>query len=286
MLVLSSTTDVIRVTLDAAVTTNELEFYASFANKTVLQEIFDNNIGLTTGTTAVSIVGSPDPSSQRLIDFISIQNTDTVGATVTVDFYDGTNTRILFKVTLGIDEKLEYEDGKGFSVFANNGAIKTSQNQGSSPISEQTSVTVLESDVVNNTDDSLADVTGLSFSVTSGRVYRFEFVVFFDPEDQAQNQTIKASINGPSEYDFAAAAWGCGNSLADASILAYDEVVQVTYNGTSNTSRAVIMKGIVHASANGTVVARFTGAEVAGNGMSTLTAKEGSYVEYQELIEP
>lgn len=53
--------------------------------------------GYTSGATTVSLV-SPPASGKRIIKSINIYNRDTVNATVTVQYYDGTQAYPIYKI--------------------------------------------------------------------------------------------------------------------------------------------------------------------------------------------
>jgi len=112
MLILSQTTDTIQVSLASTVTTRELECFASWRDITATPSyVAGRTSTLTEGTFDVEIVESPIFATQRVIDHISIYNSDTASATVTVKFdADGTQYT-LWKGTLATGERLGYEDG-------------------------------------------------------------------------------------------------------------------------------------------------------------------------------
>lgn len=125
MLILASTTDKIQVALTNAVTTNEMSCFASYRDTTSTTITPIRNATLTTGTSQVDLVGSPASSTQRVIDYLSVYNSDTVVNEVTVRFFDGTNGYRLIVVRLATGEKLEYQEGIGFRVISNGPATKT-----------------------------------------------------------------------------------------------------------------------------------------------------------------
>jgi hypothetical protein len=87
----------LQVVLGAAITTSQLPCSASFVDQGGAGG--DNTIN-TNGTTAVTLVGAPGASIERLISNVSIPNADTASATVTVNkVVSGTPYRLV-KVTL------------------------------------------------------------------------------------------------------------------------------------------------------------------------------------------
>jgi len=134
----------------------------------------------------------------------------------------------------------------------------------------------LTGDVTNNnaSADTLEDVTGLSFAVVSGTIYRFHTVILVT--SAAGTNGSRWLMNGPT-----------------TTILAYTIRYPKTYNTIEffnttdytnpltsytdiQTPGIVEITGIVKPSANGTMQVRF-----ASEGSSTATtAKEGSMIEY------
>jgi hypothetical protein len=137
------------------------------------------------------------------------------------------------------------------------------------------------SDVVNNnaTPNTMADVTGLSFPVTSGKLYYFRFFITFQ---SAVNTTgSRWSINGPS---FSGLRYRSLYTLTtttetlNADVHNYDD--PAACNATSGDTICVaIIEGHINASANGTVIARFA-SEVAS---SAITAKKGACLQWCEV---
>jgi len=62
---------------------------------------------ITTDDTEVEILGSPAASTQRIVRLINVYNADTVAATVTINFEDGSTERILVKATLAAGDSLQ-----------------------------------------------------------------------------------------------------------------------------------------------------------------------------------
>lgn len=162
------------------------------------------------------------------------------------------------------DEVLTYDSGAGHWV---------NQAPGGGGSGYRTLVS-LGSDVVNSTT-TLADVTGLSFAVTSGTVYRFEVMLVYDVPVTTTGS--KWSMNGPA-----------------TTILGYHQQfgvsagsVQPRYSNTYNdpvtggssaftAGNLVLLRGIVKPSASGTMIVRFASSVAA----SAITVKAGSSLEW------
>jgi len=280
MLVLTGTSDLIRVIMAEVHTTNEMDCYSTYRDITTSAFTPGRNGIATNGTSNVSLVGSPASSTQRVIDTLSVYNRDTITHTLTVKFYDGSNEFILWYGSLATTEKLEYLEGVGFRVITNNGSVKTTQ--GNNPTSSTLSTVVLGSDVVNNnaSANTIADVTGLSFSVTSGHTYYFKAIIMYS--SAATSTGSRWSINGPSSPTYLSY-----RSLYTVGATNHTINFQNTYdapaaaNTTSLTDGNIaLIEGYITASANGTVIVRFA-SEVSS---SAITAKAGSILQYQTVI--
>ena len=169
---------------------------------------------------------------------------------------------------------LPSQSGNGSEVLTTDGT-NTSWN-------EIEKTTMLNSDVTNNngTANTIADVTGLSFSVTSGNTYKFRFVIVYTAA--ATTTGSRWSINGPAATSL---YYHSTYSLTTTSTTENEGLSTYNVPAASNTSSAAtgsniaVIEGIIKPSANGTVIARFA-SEVAG---SAIVAKSGSYVEYKQL---
>ena len=285
MLILTETTDSIQIVLDSAITTNQLSCFSSWRDIATGTYTPGRTVSTSNDTTDADIVPAPAASTQRVVDMISVFNSDTVNSNVTIKFDANGTEYNLFHVTLAPSEKIEYQEGQGFKVFATSGAVKQSINQGNNVMNSSMTAVVLGSNVVNNNAvaNTIASVTGLSFPVTAGNTYYFFFSI--DYTAAATTTGSRWSITGPaaptrlcfmSEYSLAATT-----TTRNANVITYDlpAASSATSAGTTTGNRAVI-EGMITASANGDVIARFA-SEVAN---SAITAKAGSVCYYQQLI--
>ncbi|MBI3257873.1 MAG: hypothetical protein HYZ54_00075 [Ignavibacteriae bacterium] len=149
-----------------------------------------------------------------------------------------------------------------------------------SPINGWTYI-VLPSDVTNNnsTANSIADVTGLSFSVVSGTTYEFEFFIIYTAAALATGS--RWSINGPSttflhyQSDYTLTSTSQTTIRGNTS---YDLPSSCNVSSATTASNTSTIKGVIKPSANGTVIARFA-SEVSN---SAIVAKGGiSFVKYR-----
>jgi hypothetical protein len=282
MIILSETTDKLQVVLAGSVTTNQLQCFASWRDRTSSTFVAGRTAINTNNVTDVDLVSSPASSTQRIVDFFTIFNKDTVNATVTVKLDANGVEYILFKATLATGEALTYQEGVGFMVFANSGAAKHSINQGNNTIGSALTAVVLGNDVINNnaTLNTMQDVTGLSFTVIAGSTYYFRFIISYTAALSTTGS--RWAINGPaftrmsymSEYTLTTTT-----STRNAMVQAYDSPAASNASSVVAQNHARI-EGIITPSNNGTVIARFA-SEIAN---SAITAKAGSVCYYQQTL--
>ena len=282
MIILTNTTDKIQVKLGSTVTTTQMRCFASYRDTTTTSIVPERNVLNTNNTTYVDLVGSPAASTQRIIDYISIYNSDSGNETVTISFNDNGTLYELFVTTLAPSEKIEYQEGLGFKVMSNAGSLKTSLNQGNNPASSTLNAVILGTDVINNNAvaNSIQDITGLSFPVLANKSYYFRFYINYSAALTTTGSRF--SISGPSftslcfmsEYSLTATT-----TTRNANVIAYD--LPAASNATSGqlVGNNAVIEGFIIPSVDGTVIARFA-SEVLS---SAITAKAGSVCFYQQL---
>lgn len=121
MLLLTSTSDLLRITTSAAVATHVQASWVDNASGTITPGRTNTIISTATTTT---VVASPAASTQRNVKHLSVL---AVGGaqTVTVIHTDGTTAVDVFSAPLAVGEMLLFTDGNGFEVLDANGARKT-----------------------------------------------------------------------------------------------------------------------------------------------------------------
>lgn len=111
MLKLDATTKSLEVVLSGAVTTTQLSVVYSYVeiNQTTLDvtEMAGDGVA-TNNTTPVVVVAAPVAGRTRKVDFLTVVNSDTVAATVTLNLNDGGVLRPIIKVTLAVGDNLCY----------------------------------------------------------------------------------------------------------------------------------------------------------------------------------
>ena len=121
MIVLDATTDNVQVVLGGAVTTNQLRCVASWRDITTTAYTPGRTITNTNNGTDVNIVPSPAASTQRVVDFLSVYNSDTVSATVTIKFDSSGTEYTLWSGALATGECITYTDGDGWKKLSASG---------------------------------------------------------------------------------------------------------------------------------------------------------------------
>lgn len=281
MILLTSTSDVIAVTTSS---TANIDVHASYVdlNAGVVTPARDNTTIST--ATSTTIVTSPASSTYRTVKSIFIRNRHATTANdITVTHTDGTTSVELIKVTLNAGYTLRYDEGNGFEILDAFGrTLLNNSDNGSNAAVNALNLVVLNSDVTNNnaTANTIADVTGLSFSVTSGETYWFYAVIQYTAA--ATTTGSRWSVSGPtgtwrysSQYSLTATTATINSGLAAADLPAGS-------NATSAATGANVawVEGFFTATANGTLVIRFA-SEVSS---SAIVAKAGSILQWVRVI--
>jgi hypothetical protein len=190
----------------------------------------------------------------------------------------------LIKLTLAAGWTLYYEEGAGFWITDINGRNQSAQygNVGVSTGSGLTTV-VLGSDQTNSnaSANTIADVTGLSFSVVAGKTYLFGFNIIYTAA--ATSTGSRWSINGPGSPTYLTyeSIYSLTTTTAtfNAHLQAYDSPAASNATSATTGNNWAVINGVIRPSADGTLVARFA-SEVSS---SAIVAKAGSSVRYQQL---
>lgn len=283
MIILTETTDRLQIVLAGNVTANHLQCVAFWRDVTTTAFTPGRSVAVSNNTTDANIVASPAESTQRIIDLLTVYNTDTANATVTIKFDANGTDYTLWRGILGVGEMLQYNDKNGFSVLTIAGAVKQSQMLGANNAAVNAmNIVVMTGDVTNNngTANTIADVTGMTFPVTAGEMYWFEFVI---PYTAAATTTgSRWAINGPgsptilayrSEYTLTATTTTVNSQNT------YDTPAASNASSLAAGNVATIW-GIIRPSQNGSVTARFA-SEIAA---SAIVAKAGATLRWMRVI--
>lgn len=281
MIILTETTDNLQIVLGGAVTTNQLQCISSWRDLTATTHTPGRTVANTNDTTDVNIVPAPAASTQRVIDFISVYQNDTVNATVTVKLDVNGTEYILWKGLLVTGERLEYTDDKGFQTYNIAGAVKVAQFLGSQSSTANVMTTVVSTaDTINNngTANTLADVTGLSFPVTSGEKYYFEASIKYTAA--ATSTGSRWTMNGPTFTDLhIRSEYTITSTTATMNtVAAYAQPAACNASSLTDGNVATIW-GFVTPSADGTMQVQFA-SEVLS---SAITAQSGSVLKWQRV---
>jgi len=282
MLILTDTDETIQVDLTAAITTNQLQCVASYRDTTATNITAGRQTAATNSTTAVNVVSAPAASTQRLVEYLSVYNSDTASAEVLISLYDGTALFTLFKCVLGVGERMDYQHGQGWQVFTNSGAVKTSLNQGTSPVTSGDSIVVLSSDVANAevVANTLVEIPGLAFPVIAGNTYDFEFKITYTAA--ATSTGSRWVLNGPtftslviySDYSLAA------TTRTDNNVTGYNLPAACNTGSGATAGNIAFIRGTITPSANGDVTPWFA-SEIT---VSEIRAKAGSTCRYRQVL--
>ena len=123
-MILNTTTDTLEILLGATVSANQASFVCHFNEMSSSTLVPKSSNGSTNNTTPVTIISAPSLSYQRQLKYLNIENNDTSSITVTIRFNDSSNTRIIFKATIGVGENLIYSVEEGWSVHDKLGNIE------------------------------------------------------------------------------------------------------------------------------------------------------------------
>jgi hypothetical protein len=280
MLLLASTSDLIRVVTSS---TSAVDVHASWVDLNGSTVTPGRTNTLISSATTTTVVGSPGSSTYRTVKALTIRNRGGAANTITVLHSDGTNIPEVAECVLAADESLHYHEAAGWWVTDNGFRQKTAQ-YGNVGVASSSGMTVVElgSDVTNNnaTANTIADVTGLSFSVLSSKLYYFQFDIVYTSAATATGS--RWSIDGPSttyllyrsEYSLTATT-----TTRNAMLTAYNLPAASNATSAATTQNWAQIEGLIRPSADGTVIARFA-SEVSS---SAIVAKAGSFVRYQQI---
>lgn len=284
MLILTQTTDSLQVRLAATVATSQAQCFASFRNTTSSAISPLRNVTNTNNTTAVTLVSSPSASEQRVVDYASVYNADTASVTATVLFNANGTLYELFVATLAPEEKLEYQEGIGFSVIAFNGGVKTATEYGVYTRSVPWTTVVLSTDytVTSAVANTYEDVTGFTFPIATTGTYWYRISTIMAVA--AANRLGSIAINGPTTSYIGQTAYiiNGNNTIAYSTTTAYNFPTTAMASATSALTRAtIILEGMLTATATGTVQVRASPSNAIAN---SVIVRAGSTLQYYKVL--
>ena len=279
MIFLDSSTN-LTIELAATVATAQARCYASWRDTKTGELAPGFTSADTNNTSAVNLVPAPAATYTRGIDFITVHNDDSASITVTLKV----GTRILYKVSLAVDENLQWTNSTGFVVISSAGTVKTSVNQIAGAANSGFSIVVLASDITNNnaSANTIADVTGLSFAITNTKLYEFQFVCIYTAAATTTGSRwavnasagTAANLSMTSEYSLTTTT-----TTRNALIQAFDSPAASNATSAATGNNLAVMNGVIRATADATLIARFA-SEVAS---SAIVCKAGSFVKYRQI---
>jgi hypothetical protein len=236
--------------------------------------------------TTTTILSAPAASTvRRAVGLYVCNRHATTANTIELQVYNGTTAYQLFDVTLAAGWTLFVgEDGRP-AVFDSSGRLLGNDTAGSTPAAvNELNVVILASDVVNNnaTANTMADVTGLSFSVVSGETYWFNFLINYNAA--AGTTGSRWSVNGPTFSRLGyQSRYGVTSTTETVNfgLVSYD--LPATSNATSvstTSGNTANVWGFLTPTANGTLIARFA-SEISS---SSITARAGSMVQWMRVL--
>jgi hypothetical protein len=220
----------------------------------------------------------------RTVKTISLRNRGVATQVVTVTHTDGTTSVELIEATLAPDASLQYHEAAGWWVTDTQGRAVVQNIPGSgTPITDSDTIVRLTSDVTNNnaSANTIADVTGLSFAVTSAKLYRFEFNIVYTAA--ATTTGSRWSINGPASPTYlsytSSYSLTTTSETRNALLQAYDVPAASNATSAATGNNWALIRGVIQPSADGTLIARFA-SEVSS---SAIVAKINSFVRYRQI---
>jgi hypothetical protein len=279
-MILLKSTDSLRLVTGSTADVDVAAFFGDLASGAVTP---GNQASTIASAATTTIVSAPSASTYRTVRFLSIRNRHaSTSNTVTVQFYDGSTAYEIKKVALAAGQELIYDEANGWQYVNAQGLVQQANALGAmAPASSSMNTVVLSSDVTNNnvTANTIADVTGLSFSVTAGSTYWFRFVI---PYTSAATTTgSRWSVSGPTATSLYYTSRYTLTATAETVnyVSAYDS--PASSNASSLTaSNVAVIEGFVTPSANGTLIARFA-SEIT---LSAIVAKAGATCWWQQVI--
>jgi hypothetical protein len=104
MIVLDTTSKSITIVMAGAAATTNPSYTTAYADNNGTSFTEGASDGVLNGTSAVTVVSAPASSTRRIINTITVENTDTAAVTITVGYVNGANTRVIAKVTLQVGD--------------------------------------------------------------------------------------------------------------------------------------------------------------------------------------
>ena len=119
-----SSTEVIQAKLGLAITTRQLDIYASYNDITTTGLTPTKNVVSTNNTNPVTLLPAALPNEQNQLRYCSIYNDDSADNTVTIQLSGTSGTRTIFSSYLFVGDYIQYTPTNGWQVYNYNGILK------------------------------------------------------------------------------------------------------------------------------------------------------------------
>ena len=283
MITLLGTTDKLQLVLAEAISTTNMSIYSSYKDVTS-SAIAPGYSALNISSTTSDVVSAPSASTARVIDFITVTNNDVIGHNCSIVLNISSTQYTIYKNYLSPGTSMIYQNRNGFSII-NYGGSKSliSSIDINNPLytTDLFNIATVASNVVNSnsTANTLADITGLSFSVASGSMYYFRAMILHS--STVTSTGARFTVLGPgtaeglsftSEYDLSA-----GSTTRNAQVSAFSSPAAAAASVPSTSTNRAILEGFFKADASGTFSIQFA-SEVAS---SAITVLQGSTMEWK-----
>lgn len=279
VLMLEGSTDSLEMITSSTATT---EYHVSWSNVTATAL---TTPGTTTGTvssaTTTTILAAPSASNWRYVRELTVYNTHaSTSNDITIDIDRSATNRRQFKATLAAGESIKVDETGRFTVYDSQGRAKTSvQNAGQ--VANTLNTVILSTDQANSngTANTIEDVTGLSFSVTSGETYWWRCTIAYT--SAATTTGSRWTMSGPTVTNLAYTSRYPLTATTLTSNYATAFAIPAASNATSLTAGNVaVIEGVVTPSASGTMQVTHA-SEVLS---SAITAKAGSVCQWMRTL--
>ena len=122
---LDTTTRKLQIVLAGAKTTNDCPVVVDYVDITTTTATPGNTPSNSNGVTAVDILAAPASSTQRKVNYLSVNNVDTASITATIRLNDNGTLYTIVKIALAVGDTLTYTDPTGWYAMDNAGNYKT-----------------------------------------------------------------------------------------------------------------------------------------------------------------
>jgi hypothetical protein len=287
MITLANTTDKIQIFLSSSVTTNNINCYTAYRDTTTTSISPIGFYTASNGTSAIDIVPSPAASTQRLVEYISIHNTDTQPTNAFINYNDNGTNYTLYNITLQPQDRLEYSDKNGFKVLSSVGTLKSNDTQVLITANASQSVSVLDRDITFSCNISGSfintELAAFGFPVETNGLYAFDLLAFYDVSSTTNG--ARFNLLGDTSGDLTAYYyWKSLTTTSFTAIYAISQPLTVpsTYDASSpaTTANIVIKRGFYRAGKNDFVKLWFAPEEVSP---STITLKAGTRIHFYKV---